>query len=171
MFGWSFGGVLAFEIAKQLVKRGDTVANIIFVDSYFSYRKAVMFGGMELTENVKNNINYEYYPWRHAFDKTNILLFKANDFVIAEDQKNQQKDPELNNTRLLYQYYVQRTKYNHLDDILAPKCINIVDIDSNHVSWVNDLSVIEKISNVSRELIKHQFFKKNYQFIDFKIAG
>lgn len=34
--GWSFGGSLAFEIARQFTQQGETVANIILIDTFFS---------------------------------------------------------------------------------------------------------------------------------------
>ncbi len=35
LFGWSFGGVLAFEIARQLENNGDNIAKISLVDPIF----------------------------------------------------------------------------------------------------------------------------------------
>ena len=34
LLGWSLGGLLAYEIAQQLIKAGDSVATLILLDSY-----------------------------------------------------------------------------------------------------------------------------------------
>ncbi|CAF4557720.1 unnamed protein product, partial [Rotaria socialis] len=60
--GWSFGGVLSFEIARQLNNAGDPVANILMIDSYFNMSKAYLeIGKMNSVDEV-NQINYSYLP-------------------------------------------------------------------------------------------------------------
>ncbi|CAF4093222.1 unnamed protein product, partial [Adineta steineri] len=38
--GWSFGGVLSFELSRQLINAGEKVGNIFMIDSFFNARKA-----------------------------------------------------------------------------------------------------------------------------------
>ena len=40
LFGWSFGGVLAFEIARQLTNTGNIVKKLVMIDPFFNYKKA-----------------------------------------------------------------------------------------------------------------------------------
>ena len=38
LVGWSFGGALAVEVARQLVERGDTISKLILLDPMFNYK-------------------------------------------------------------------------------------------------------------------------------------
>jgi pimeloyl-ACP methyl ester carboxylesterase len=75
LFGWSFGGILAFELALQLAKQGCSIANIVLVDSYFNMKRFSKEAAI-YSNHIKSDINYNYNP---VFDEkllsnTNIIL-------------------------------------------------------------------------------------------------
>eukprot|EP01132_Coremiostelium_polycephalum_P002165 gene2165-2665_t len=41
--GWSFGGLLSMEISRQLVEAGESIDNLMFIDSYFNVKKAYTY--------------------------------------------------------------------------------------------------------------------------------
>ncbi|CAM4987599.1 unnamed protein product [Rotaria socialis] len=136
--GWSFGGVLSFEIARQLNNAGDPVANILMIDSYFNMSKAYLeIGKMNSVDEV-NQINYSYLPQidNEAFAlnianmKIKIVLFKAN--LVKEGYL-------LNDQLELFKYYINTT-FNCLDTLVNHKYIQLFQIkyltiiDKEHTS-------------------------------------
>ncbi|MCK5817811.1 MAG: hypothetical protein KAH18_00865, partial [Psychromonas sp.] len=81
LFGWSFGGVLAFEIARQLENNGDKISKIILIDPYFNYKKVIEALCQDFpkfqTHKLQDNINYQYQCNNDKY-RTNaeIVLFK-----------------------------------------------------------------------------------------------
>lgn len=59
--GWSFGGIIAFEMAQQLEKSGDSVENLFLIDSYF-HSKGYEFEhapDTEIFEKFLNDLTYQ----------------------------------------------------------------------------------------------------------------
>ncbi len=134
LFGWSFGGVLVFEIAKQLAKKGQIVKNIILLDPYFNY-KVVCKAIKNLTTDLINNINEKYSPQATAalFD-TNILLFKAT-----------KEEHGILSLTDISKHYVENTESNYLDTILKEKEISIIPLNTSHYNVMKNDDCIEKI--------------------------
>ncbi|MHB9147992.1 MAG: thioesterase domain-containing protein [Candidatus Amoebophilus sp.] len=136
LFGWSFGGVLAFEIGKQLLDIGDVVENIILVDSFFNYKKAILAINSQAWEH---NINYKYSPCLNLTAKmseVNIVLFKAIKVREVYD--------DLADTPDLFRYYVDNVKCNNWSEILPDKNFKIINMEDNHFDWIkNEAQVIE----------------------------
>lgn len=155
LFGWSFGGVLAFEIAIQLLNNGEKVANIVLIDSLFNYKKGVSnidFGVNNTPIAIKNNINYKYFfqsPLEATlFKHTNVILFKA---VKLIDQKNLPlmfKHLKIHDKNLykILNYYVEKVPFNYLDNILMSENFIVKTINCDHFSWVNNELEITKIT-------------------------
>jgi len=151
-FGWSFGGVLAFEIARQLIDNDDKV-EIICIDSYFNYKKALSHLKTN-THNLNiNNINYAYQP---VLDKKKlaqhlkITLFKALDFEGSIQNAEEFKGMDLEQKTSLIDissYYTYKTKFNHLDDLLEKNSFEVMDINSTHFNWPNNKDILIKICN------------------------
>jgi non-ribosomal peptide synthase protein (TIGR01720 family) len=137
IFGWSFGGVLAFEIGKQLLNTGDVVKNIILVDSFFNYKKAISATN---TQSLAQGINYKYSPCLNTTAKmseVNIVLFKALQVKKLYNIPAYTSD--------LFRYYVDNVKCNHWSEILPDKNFKIINMDDdNHFDWIkNETQVIE----------------------------
>lgn len=143
--GWSFGGVLALEIALKLSKRGDKINNLFFIDPYFDVRYASETVGLQAVRDILDPINYHYNPNIDDLKKlrtatNNVLLFKAakpNNVFNKESQK------------LLFDYY-HRSYFNNLDRLLPPEGISLEILhDDTHHSWVqNEQEVIRMSVNI-----------------------
>ncbi len=149
LFGWSFGGVLAFEVARQLIDTGNTVANIILIDPFFYYKMAMLKTNTKLS--AINNINYNYLPLINNSKNwdTNIIFFKT--FKVSAFKTeilNQDED-----TYSIYKYYAKNTKYNHLDDILGNKKFRMIIMDYTHNSWINSDSQVTRICDVIKKYL------------------
>ncbi|CAF4490302.1 unnamed protein product, partial [Rotaria socialis] len=152
--GWSFGGVLSFEIARQLNNAGDPVANILMIDSYFNMSKAYLeIGKMNSVDEV-NQISYSYLPQidNEAFGlnianmNIKIVLFKAN--LVKEGYL-------LNDQLEFFKYYINTT-FNCLDTLVNHKYIQLFQMyDDSHFSWMS-----EKI--LRRRL--HSKYKRNWRY-------
>jgi amino acid adenylation domain-containing protein/non-ribosomal peptide synthase protein (TIGR01720 family) len=154
LVGWSFGGVLAFEIARQLVIRGEKVSKLVLIDAFFNRQKASI-RVTDPTKVVKNNINYKYLPkLNNEMSNFDIILFKAQGKINGQYKDDNEK---INITHLKYtmdvdreiiNYYAQKTQSNHLDDILKSKKFRLIKMDANHISWINKENEIAKICKV-----------------------
>ncbi|CAF3547889.1 unnamed protein product [Rotaria socialis] len=151
--GWSFGGVLSFEIARQLNNAGDPVANILMIDSYFNMSKAYLeIGKMNSVDEV-NQISYSYLPQidNEAFGlnianmNIKIVLFKAN--LVKEGYL-------LNDQLEFFKYYINTT-FNCLDTLVNHKYIQLFQMyDDSHFSWVSNKEQIVKICNYVASILK-----------------
>ncbi len=136
LFGWSFGGVLAFEIMRQLIDNGDVVHNLILLDSYFNLKKVVDKLGIK---TFKNDISYKYSP--KQVPKTlnlKIILFKVTQKVNFRETK----DTEIHDILKISDYITENTTHNNLEDFLEDNLIDVVLIDEDsHSSLINNKSL------------------------------
>lgn len=142
--GWSFGGVLALEICRQLANSGECINNLLFIDSYLNVTKAARDLNISEDTEVIDKINHKYIPTATDFEcmcaKTkNIVLFKA--MLLNEMHKTQEQ-------RRLYEYF-QTTPFNNLDDLIPSEFIRIIELKRNsHNTWAKDKKEILSIANV-----------------------
>ena len=148
IFGWSFGAVLAFEVAKQLMQGGDEVLNLFLVDPLFNYK--ILATKIFETEEL-NNINSRYNPIfnEKIFDDTNIVLFKTNKKIKNNDVKSLYIEKIIK----ISEYYVENCKYNNLDLLLPRKKFKTIELDNNHLSWVFSNSAVDTICDVIKEFL------------------
>lgn len=145
--GWSFGGVLALEICRQLTNSGDYINNLFSIDSYLNVTKAVK--ALNISENIEviDRINHKYIPTATDFEcmrsKTrNIVLFKA--MLLNEMHESQDQ-------RRLYEYF-QQTPFNNLDNLIPSQFIRIIKLERNsHNTWAKDKTEVISIANVVAE--------------------
>jgi len=139
LFGWSFGGVLAFEIARQLSIKGEIVNNLFLLDPYFDYKKVVDKLGITTLEN---NINCKYSPkFVTAMTDTKIILFKATK-VIPKIQNQESEDTRIAN------YFALKTKYNNLDHLVDRNSIERIPINSTHEALINNKFLLNYINKI-----------------------
>ena len=155
LLGWSFGGVLSFEIARQLNNAGDEIQNIFMIDSYFNVSKASLEIGKMDNEHIIDPINYSYSPKieKEAFEsnlayvKINVVLFKANmpsEGYLSDGQSE------------LFTYYTS-TKFNNLDTVINHKYIRVLEMhDDCHFSWVFNHKQISTICNYVASVFKNR---------------
>ncbi|CAM4967789.1 unnamed protein product, partial [Rotaria socialis] len=150
LLGWSFGGVLSFEISRQLNNGGDEIANLFMIDSCFNLEKAAaeIHGIREM--GIVDEINYSYLPHigNEAFGlnivnmNVNIVLFKAN--KLDNDYRS---NAELE----LLKYYTD-SAFNYLDTIVNHKYIRVIEMhDESHTSWISNK---EQIANICNYLVR-----------------
>ncbi|GAA2998683.1 non-ribosomal peptide synthetase [Streptomyces fulvorobeus] len=150
LLGWSFGGVLALEVALRLTRAGETIDNLLLIDPYFNVRQASAAIGLPETEDILDPINYHYAPSREDLDRLaartgKLLMFKADELnEIARDDEQ----------RRLFEYY-QRSPYNGLDTLLPARSIEVHPLrGETHHSWVrNDRLVADMCARVSQCLL------------------
>lgn len=144
LLGWSFGGVLALEISRQLTNSGDNVNNLFLIDSYLNVTKAVKDTNISDNTEVIDRINHKYTPTEGDFEymctKTkNIVLFKAtllNEMYKSRDQLR------------LYEYYMN-TSFNNLDSVIPSHFITTVELERHtHNTWAKNNKQVILISNV-----------------------
>ena len=81
LIGWSFGGVLAFEIARQLIEDSNLVSRVVLIDSYFNHKQASSMALSDtLNQKHKKNINHKYRPKK--MDLFPLRLFYLNEMAI-----------------------------------------------------------------------------------------
>ena len=149
VLGWSFGGALAFEIIRQLTIKGDTIGNVVLIDSFFNYKKVATIIGTESTE--KDNMHYRYTPSIYPPDvsRTNIILFKASQ--VDDDASYMQpavaflSNKQMDTLYKIYNHYAKHTRANYLDDIIKPHEFTLIPMQHSHNSWIKDESVIDTI--------------------------
>ena len=149
LLGWSFGGVLALEIANQLARAGKKVANLLVIDAYFDVPKASADLGLLTEQYLLDPINYCYAPAQTDLDRLaerigTVVLFKAeqpNEVVSSEVQ------------RILFAYY-QDTRCNYLDTLLPLQNIRVEVLrGQTHHSWVRDRTVVTSMCRLIDELM------------------
>lgn len=139
LLGWSFGGVLALEIARQLAGEGERVGHAIFVDSYFNVKLAHLDNNLPLVNNfIFDAIHYKYAKSRDQFallpgSVGSMTLFKAgllSDSFVSDDH------------RTLLEFYHKST-HNNLDSLVEKTAFQtVVMAEATHFSWVqNDREV------------------------------
>lgn len=148
--GWSFGGVLAFEIALQLARAGERIANLILIDSFFDVRKAASEIGLSSVDTIIDPINDQYSPdaddlARLAARTDRVLLFKAT--TPSRRALGVEK-------LRIFEYYAS-SSYNNLDTLLPAASITVETMaDDTHFSWVTNASLVASMSARIHALIR-----------------
>jgi len=144
IFGWSFGAVLSFEIARQLQESGDVVDNLFLIDPFFDYASVLYETGSTLTDI--NLINYNYNSkcdmkyWR-----AKIILYKALRY---------------DNGDLILKHYALNCPYNNIDTMLDTKSLindgklSIIPMNNTHGDWIASSVQLESISNHIKNMIQ-----------------
>jgi len=158
--GWSFGGVLSFEIVKQLLKKEEKIANLFIVDSIFDYKNAmetILSDKKQIMSIFKDDINFKYSPMMEENDFNsvgNIALFKAEK-LDKSDGYNGFDEVKFKYLEKASKYYVEKTQYNCLDTLLPVNNINLMHLNTSHGQIFNDPDSIYKIVEYITKNLKH----------------
>lgn len=151
LFGWCFGGVLAFEMCRQLTAAGETVASLSLVNSFFNLVHNARASGLDEESAVSklgmHPINWHYRPT--AFDPQvlrdrlgRVNLFKAGSF----------HDPDREHLGIHDLY--RDIPLNGLDTFLpAAKIEKVVMHGKTHYSWIKDKSTVKTVVDVLRSCL------------------
>jgi len=131
--GWSFGGVLAFELYRQLSVKQDEVHNLILLDSFFCFKSAESNIPENYIQEYRNDINFRYDPQCRC-ENLNIILFKSTQTSKSDDLDM------LGIPKLIYQYverYYVDSPYNGLDLVFGDSWntnnnVSIIKLNCNH---------------------------------------
>ncbi|MGJ4931580.1 amino acid adenylation domain-containing protein [Bradyrhizobium sp. HKCCYLRH3095] len=149
LLGWSFGGVVALEAARQLARGGDKTSNLILIDPFWRVDEAALRLAPADISAVIDPINLRYAPRREDFAPLlpsigRITLFKAN--VYNEETREIER-------RRLFEYYA-RSSHNHLDALVPAEAINVRSLGScDHFSWVRDAAVVAEMARHVTDLL------------------
>jgi|GEM_PF-4487072 thioesterase domain-containing protein len=146
LFGWSLGGLLAFEIGRQLIEMGHGVSKIIIVDSPFCYKDVVekVAANREL---LIQPIDYEYnqHLSYHGEDLT-LIYFKANKIPSLAMLQKMFPAENINDAYKIFKHY-KKTKANYIDKITRIKNLRIISLEGDHYSWIQEKDLIIKVIN------------------------
>ncbi|MFT5162608.1 MAG: amino acid adenylation domain-containing protein, partial [Alteromonadaceae bacterium] len=143
--GWSFGGTLGLEVTRQLTQAGDEVENLVIIDSYFNLKKAfecVEHQSVTIEQdNSEENLNYRYDISDDPLTtNTKVTLFRATQLLELEQVKRQHNlsDAQVEQTKVINHHYVHATKDNYISDFVHNDHIEVVNLQSNHTSWIDN---------------------------------
>jgi pimeloyl-ACP methyl ester carboxylesterase len=150
--GHSFGGLVSFEMARQLSNNGARVENVFFIDTLFNMNKTLNAIDRGYKLNALDKISHKYVAvideserFKRNLKDINWVLFKAE--RIDEFFKFEKTTHEC------YKYYVM-SKFNNLETFLSDNVDEqetlikrIVLQNHSHLSWRWDKQEIEKMAN------------------------
>ena len=144
LFGWSFGGVLAFEIARQLEALGDKVSLLGMVDSLFDYQYVINQFAIKANEN---DINYKYTKNNFYYNQSNanIVLFKALKVTDSVELENVTITEGQAFSNEIFSIYVN-SEYNFIEDYLDVRHLKVIPFESSHYKWVSNSDVVDIIA-------------------------
>jgi N-(5-amino-5-carboxypentanoyl)-L-cysteinyl-D-valine synthase len=153
LLGWSFGGVVALEIALQLTRAGEKIGNLMFIDSYFNVRRASAEIGLPQVTDLLDPINYLYQPnpadlaGLHA-RTGRVVMFKAGELNNVVTGENQRK---------LFEFYL-RSSHHNLDTLLPAESIEVRTLDGEtHHTWVQNDSLVVSLGAQISELLSIEY--------------
>ena len=148
LLGWSFGGVLAFEIAIQLARRGVSVGNVFLIDPFFDVPSAYRECEIPYTTVVVDEINMGYQP---AKAEVHELFEKSKSCFVLFKMTKAVSDPETELDRKFFRYYLDEL-FNNLDNLIPVNWINKHEIADNHYSWVKNQ---QEVLNICSQICKY----------------
>lgn len=150
LIGWSFGGILAFEVARQLLIMGFKVDCVLMIDAYFNYKK--VFSHLNKEQQMyligDPNLNYDPPKCDELFTKSRIILAKS---VMEPSVKEIKRISSLNNLnsakavtflKKLHKYFTS-SKANHLEDISDK--FKILTLNTDHYSVINSPKIYQNL--------------------------
>ncbi len=151
-FGWSFGGILSFEIISQLISNGDEIYTLMLLDSIFDY-KNIIDNIEELSDSVfhHESINYKYMP-QDIGSSVKIVLFKTKKKVDA----SKFADSHHQDMIYLLNYITDKYPYNGLDNVLKDLSnITVREIEADHIDWHLDQNVVNYITHEIESILNN----------------
>lgn len=151
LLGWSFGGVLAFEVARLLISMGQKIQGLILIDPFFNSKEVAINLKIKNRLSRKSYINYKYSPLPLSTNNLvqNIILFKAIKPPTREifPLGNKTNDYEI------FEYYAKNVPYNNLEQIISKEKFKIIRMDDSHFSWINNNLQLKRICDTVEEII------------------
>jgi len=153
LFGWCFGGLISFEIARQAARLKKTnLTQLLMVDTYFDFKTASKIDHEKLLPNQDYCLlNYKYNP-EFISNLKNIKVTLAKS-VIADNQEDlskqlvfKEKECGIHWFSGVNKYYAELTTTNHLDKLLRKENFETILIQRSHTKWSSDNQTVRYIS-------------------------
>ncbi|NJK36320.1 MAG: amino acid adenylation domain-containing protein [Oscillatoriales cyanobacterium RM2_1_1] len=157
--GWSFGGVVAYEVAQQLAQQGQTVSHLAILDSYVpilldknkqiddTYLVGVLsrvFGGMFGLDNL---VTPEELQDLTTTEKLNFIIEKSRQVGIFPPEVEHQQNHRILNVlvgTLKATYDYQRQPYSGKVTVFRAREKHIMAADPQLV-WVELFSILDAV--------------------------
>ena len=120
LFGWSFGGVLAFEVAKCLFKINRNVGRVVLLDSFFDFYKEIKYID-SLSRIIRNDDINMKYKTPQNIDVVNFDLF----LIKCLDHNKLYNSP-------VTKHYLKNVDNNIFNYIKTTKKISIIPVEASH---------------------------------------
>jgi non-ribosomal peptide synthase protein (TIGR01720 family) len=155
LFGWSFGGVLAFEIARQLENNGDKIAKIILIDPNFQNKEAMkdleQYWPLLKEKHTQYMLHYQS-QCNHGKYITSapIFLFKflKVDKIKLEDVAKNTDEKLLSQFNEALACFHNTTIDNHINDYVDCSAIKIIQLTSTHNTWIDSSEDVDLVTKV-----------------------
>ena len=139
-FGWSAGGIVAFEVCRQLLLQGDTVSSLIIVDSCFALGETLQELGLSPSpaDKIFGEFNPDPIP-SNLLGQTNVVLMKGENGLPND---------------LIATHYAQNIKYNKLDQFIPSEYICVHPI-VDHINWIKSKENLSRLGKIISATINH----------------
>ncbi|KAG5983621.1 NRPS protein [Claviceps digitariae] len=141
ILGWSFGGILAMEMAQRLAHRGEHLGTVALIDAYFdvpgAVKEALGQNGDDEEEEKEQleilDVIYRIYqPERSNF----TVLEHHTDRLILFKAKHAEETHGSSEQRRLYRWYAE-SPLNRLDVLMRKEAVEVVMLEGSHFDWVH----------------------------------
>ena len=168
LLGWSYGGLLAFEIAHQLKKEGETINNMYILDTHLITKKSKKISTKEqkrVEKIIKNSIDEKYGNWYNIYSLIKLLTDFNNN--LNEDTENYnpdfydgklklfksilKKNPETLKVEKMSLEEIEKDYYNGFNSHMDIKNIEVYESNVEHFSMGFDDEFLELLSKIIEE--------------------
>ncbi|WP_439373841.1 amino acid adenylation domain-containing protein [Bradyrhizobium sp. DASA03120] len=159
--GWSFGGVLAVEMAVQLTRAGESISSLILIDPFFDVSKALADLDLQGEALGLDPIYQRYRPASEDLQRLcrrtqEILLFKA-----THPDSHRDDSP----WSALFDYYA-RSDANNLDVLVGSAAFSTVKLPGQtHFSWVNDRHTVSAMADRIEAVLRRPAHRPEHGYV------
>jgi len=149
ILGWSFGGILALEIAQRLATTDQSIGTMALIDPYFDIPAAardIGQSGVEILDPIYHIYNPDPAAFASVAGQTNrMVLFKATSTNVQHGDPLQRK---------LYEWYAEESPLNNLDVYVPQERIEVVPLNGTHFTWVHDAEQVKSMCQLLDECLE-----------------
>ncbi|KAG6035714.1 NRPS protein [Claviceps citrina] len=148
ILGWSFGGILAMEMAQRLGHRGERLGTLGLIDAYFDVAGAMQEALGQVDNQVLDAIYTIYQPERSKFK----VLEECTDHLILFKAKDAEETLGTPRQRALYRWYAA-SQLNRLDLFVRAEAVQVVMLEGSHFGWVHRREVVRTVCALLDEVV------------------